>query len=144
MKISRILLETLLPITIGAVFISGYFFITDKFFREPELLNCESCYPSALEYLKNILIIVLPISLYQIAIGNSILKRKGNSLKLTFLNSIVFAILIIGILFVINLFLRKVEWDFYPVIFIALILLGLLFTVLIKISRKMFTEKFII
>ncbi|MEL1256203.1 hypothetical protein AAEO57_20630 [Flavobacterium sp. DGU38] len=143
MKISRILLETIFPITIGAIFIVGYFFITDKFFREPGLEDCESCYPSTLEYLKNILGIVLPISLYQIAIGNSILNRNGNRLKLSFLNSIVFAILVIGILIVINLFLRKVEWEFYPVIFIALILFGLLFTVLIKFSRKMFADKFI-
>ena len=144
MKISRILLETILPITIGAIFIVGYFFITDKFFREPALEDCDSCYPSTLEYLKNILVIVLPICLYQIAIGNSILKRNGNSVKLSFLNSIVFAILVIAILIVMNLFLRKVEWDFYPLIFIALILLGLLFTVLIKFSRKMFADKFII
>jgi hypothetical protein len=143
MKISRILLETIFPITIGAIFIVGYFFITDKFFREPGLEDCESCYPSTLEYLKNILVIVLPISLYQIAIGNSILNRNGNRLKLSFLNSIVFAILVIGILIVINLFLRKVEWEFYPVIFIVLILFGLLFTVLIKFSRKMFADKFI-
>ena len=144
MKISRILLETILPITIGGIFIVGYFFITDKFFREPALEDCDSCYPSTLEYLKNILMIVVPISLYQIAIGNSILKRNGNSVKLSFLNSIVFAILVIAILIVMNLFLRKVEWDFYPLIFIALILLGLSFTVLIKFCQKMFADKFIV
>ena len=88
--------------------------------------------------------IVVPISLYQIAIGNSILKRNGNSVKLSFLNVIVFAILVIAILIVMNLFLRKVEWDFYPLIFIALILLGLSFTVLIKFSQKMFADKFIV
>ena len=143
MKISKILLETVLPIIIGAIFIVGYFFISDKFFREPGLEDCEICYPSTVEYLKNILVIVVTISLYQITIGNSILKRNGNSVKLSFMNSIVFAILVIGILIVINLFLRKVEWDFYPIIFIALLLLGLSFTVLIKLSRKMFADKFI-
>ena len=144
MKISKILVETILPITIGAIIIVAYFFITDRFFREPGVEDCESCYPSTLVYLKNILAIVLPISFYQITIGNSILKRNGNSMKLCFLNTIVFAILVLGILIVINLFLRKLEWDFYPIIFIALIFLGLIFTVLIRFSRKIFADKFII
>lgn len=143
MKITKSLIETVLPITVGTLFIVGYFFITDNFFREPSLENCESCFPSNLDYLKNIIVMVIPLSLYQLTIGNSILKKYNNSFKAISLNSIVFAISVTGILVIANLFLRKIEWDFYPVIFLILVILGILFTLLIRLCREMVGNKFI-
>jgi hypothetical protein len=142
MKITKNLLETVLPITIGTLFIVGYFFITDNFFREPELENCDNCFPSNLVYMKNIIVIVMLLSLYQLTIGNSILKKHRNIFKASFLNSFVFAILITGIFVIANLFLRKIEWDFYPIIFLILLILGISFTLLIKVCRKMIGNKF--
>jgi|GEM_PF-4093351 len=143
MKITTILIETVLPIIVGTLFIVAYFFITDHFFREPGLENCDSCFPGNLDYLKNIIMIVIPLSLYQLTIGNSILKKYNNIFKASSLNSIVFAVSVTGILAIANLFLRKIEWDFYPVIFLILVILGILFTLLIKLCRKMTGNKFI-
>jgi len=138
MKISKILLEIVLPITIGVLLIIGYFFITDIFFLEPELESCENYFPSSTDYLKLILVIVIPFSLYQIIIGRWILKRNENSLMLNIVNSIVFAIFFIGIFIIINLFRRKVEWDFYPVIFFLMFIFGLFYSILMKLCRKIF------
>jgi uncharacterized membrane protein YozB (DUF420 family) len=138
MKISKVLLETVLPITIGALFIVGYFFITDKVFREPELEDCESCFPSNLDYLKNVILIMIPSSFYQMIIGRRILKRNENSFMLNIINSFVFAIFFIVIFVLINLYQRKIEWDFYPVIFLSIFFLGLFYSVLMKLCRKIF------
>lgn len=143
MKITKSLIETVLPIIVGTLFIVGYFFITDNFFRETSLENCKSCFPSNLDYLIYIIVIVIPLSLYQLTIGNSILKKYHNSFKASSLNSIVFAVSVTGILVIANLFLKKMEWDFYPVIFLILVILGILFTLFIKLCRKMVGNKFI-
>lgn len=137
MKTSKVLLENVVPITIGAFIIVVYFFFTDKFYREPELENCESCFPSTADYLLQILMITLPSSLYQIFIGRWILKRNENSFKLNIFNCFVFAIFFIGIFVIINLFQRKIEWEFFPIFFLGLFLLGLFYAALMKLFRKL-------
>lgn len=143
MKISRILLETVLPITIGTLFLVGYFFISDKLLREPELESCESYYPGNTVYLTYLLVIVILSSLYQITLGKWILKRNEKSFAPSVVNSIVFAIFFTVIFVIINLFRRKIEWDFYPIIFLAIWILGLLFSALIKLFRKILGYKFV-
>ncbi|MDP3681357.1 MAG: hypothetical protein Q8R22_11055 [Flavobacterium sp.] len=144
MKISKNLLETVLPITIGTLILVGYFF-SQKLFPEPELKTCESCYPSNTVYLTYFLAITILSSLYQIIIGKWILKKNENSFALTVLNTTVFAIFFTRVFVVINLFSgkRKIEWEFFPFIFLAFLLWGLLFTALIKLYRKIFGSKLI-
>jgi hypothetical protein len=145
MKFSKILLGTILPITIGALFIVGYFFITDKFFREPELKACESCFPSNTVYGTYFLAITIPSAFYQIIIGKWILKKNKDSFALNVLNSTVFALFFTGVSIVINLFSgkRKIEWDFFPIIFLGIFLLGIFYSVLMKLCRKIFGYKFV-
>ena len=77
MKISKIILETILPITIGTLIFISYFFITDKFAsNEAELEKCERYELSTAVYLIFEFVIILISSFYQIVIGNWILKRK--------------------------------------------------------------------
>lgn len=143
MKISKILLETILPITIGALFLIGYFFISDKLFREPELESCEIYDISNTVYLTYLFVIIILSCLYQITLGKLILKKYEKNYAPSVLNSLVFGIFFTVIFIIINLFQRKMEWDFYPIIFLALFLLGLLFSVLIKICQKIFRNKFV-
>ncbi len=140
MKIFKVLVETVLPITIVTLFPVGYFFITDKIFPEPELKNCESCHISTILYLTYTLLIVILSSLYQLFFGKRILKKNENSLILNIGNCIAFAIFFTGILVLINLFQveRKIEWDFIFAGFIVLFLFGLMFTVSTKICQKIF------
>ena len=142
MKIyKKILLETVLPITVGALFIVIYFFITDNFFREPELENCDSCFPSNITYLKYMLVIIIPPSIYQITLGYYILKRNKNSFKLNVLNSFTFGIMCTGILITINLFKGTIEWEFFPIIFLVIFIFALIFSALIALWRKIFGYK---
>lgn len=140
MKIFKVLLETVLPITIVTLFPVGYFFITDKIFPEPELENCESCHINTIVYLTYTLLIVILSSLYQLFFGKRILKKNESSLILNIGNCIVFAIFFTGIFALINLFKveRKIEWDFILAGFIALFLFGLIFTLSTKICQKIF------
>ena len=140
MKIYKVLLETILPITIVTLLPVGYFFFTDKIFPDPELTDCESCHISNIIYLKYTLAIVIPSSLYQMFFGKWILKKNGNSFILNIGNCIAFAIFFTGILALINLFQveKKVEWDFILAGFLALFVLGLTFTASIKLCQKFF------
>ena len=145
MKISKILLETVLPITIGTLLLIGYFFVTNELFSEPGLESCEGyqIYPTV--YLTYMLVIVIISSLYQITLGKWILKRNENSFALRMVNSLTFAIFFTGILVIINLFQkqRKIEWDFFFIIFLITFLLGLLFSTLIKLFQKIFRRKYV-
>jgi len=135
MKISKVLLETIVPIAITTFIIIGYFFVDQNFFSDPKLI-CESYVLSNMTYLTYALVIILFSSFYQIFIGNFILKQNKNSFVLTLLNSLAFSIFFIGILILVNLYQRKTEWDFFIIIFLMLFILGLLFTLLIKLWRK--------
>lgn len=137
MKISKVLLETIVPIAITTFIIIGYFFVDQNFFSDPKLI-CESYVLSNMTYLTYALVIILFSSFYQIFIGNFILKQNKNNFVLTLLNSLAFSIFFIGILILINLYQRKTEWDFFIIIFLMLLMLGLLFTLLIKLWRKIF------
>ena len=141
MKINKVLLETVLPVTIGTLFPVGYFFITDRLFSEPQLEDCESCHISNMVYMTYTLVIVTLSSLYQIIFGKWILKRSANGFILNMCNCITFATFFTGILALINLFQveRKIEWDFILVSFLAIFLLGLLFTLLTKLCQKIFS-----
>ncbi len=143
MKIFKVLLETVLPITIVTLFPVGYFFITDRIFPEPELNNCESCHTSTIVYITYTLLIVTLSSLYQLMLGNRILKKNENSFILSIGNCIVFAIFFTGILALINVFQveRKIEWDFIFAGFIVLFLFGLMFTLSTKICQKIFKDR---
>jgi hypothetical protein len=138
MKISKILLETILPITIGALFIVGYFFITDKFFRVPELEACESYFPSITVYVTYFIAITILSIFYQIIIGKWILKKNKDSFAINVLNSTVFVLFFAGVSILINLLSgkRKIEWEFFPVIFLEILLLGIFYCVLMKLCRK--------
>lgn len=140
MKISKILLETVLPITIGTSLIAGYLFITNELFPKPELESCEGYQIHPTVYLIYMLIVVIFSSLYQITLGKWIQKRNENSFALGMVNSLTFAMFFTGILVIINLFQkeRKIEWDFFFIIFLIIFLLGLLFSTLIKLCRKIF------
>ncbi len=143
MKPSKILLETVLPITIAAALPIGYFFVSQNLFPEPKLEACESCHISSIVYLIYLFVIVVFCSLYQIILGKWIIKRNENSFTLNVINSMAFAIFFTGILVVINLFEkeRKTEWDFFPVIFLVIFLFGLFFSALIKLCRKIWRHR---
>lgn len=138
MKISKILLETVLPITIGTTFLVGYFYVTNELFSEPRLESCERYQILPIVYLQYIFIIVTFSSLYQISVGEWILKRNKNNFVLSILNSLTYALFFTGILAIINLFqkVKKIEWDFFIFIFLIIFLIGIFFTTLIKLSRK--------
>ncbi|PBJ12204.1 hypothetical protein BSF42_21590 [Flavobacterium sp. ACN6] len=137
MRISKVLLETIAPIAITTFIIIGYFFVEQTFFTEPGLI-CETYHLSNITYLTYALILIVFSSFYQILIGNFILQLNKNVFVTILLNSLAFSIFFIGILILINLYHRKIEWDFYIIIFLILFILGLLFTVVIKLWRKLF------
>lgn len=135
MKISKILLETIIPISIISLIVIGYFFINQTFFTEPGLI-CETYQLSNTTYLTYALILIVFSSFYQILIGNFLLQLNKNRFATILLNSLVFSIFFSGILIIINLFQRKIEWDFFIMLFLIFFILGLLFTVLIKLWRR--------
>ncbi|SMO35792.1 hypothetical protein SAMN06265220_101265 [Flavobacterium nitrogenifigens] len=135
MKISKIILGTIIPIAITTLIVIGCLFINQIFFTEPNIA-CETYQLSNTTYLTYALIIIAFTSFYQIAIGNFILKQDKNSFVLGLLNSLTYALFYIGILILINLFQRKIEWDFFLIFFLLFFILGLLFTVSIKLWRK--------
>ena len=136
MKTSKILLETILPIALGTLFIIGFFF--KKLFSESQLKACESCHPSNTVYLTYFLAITILSSLYQIIIGKRILKNNLNSLALNILNCSVFAFFFTVVSIIINFLSgnRKIEWEFFPLIFLGLLLLGIFYSILTKLFRK--------
>jgi len=138
MKISKIISETILPITIGTLIFISYFFITDKFAsNEAELETCERYELSTAVYLIFAFVIILISSFYQIVIGNWILKRNWNKFVLNIVNSIVFGgfftLLFIGM----EVFNEKtIEVKFSAGFFLAMLLLGLLFSMLKSVVEK--------
>lgn len=138
MKTSKIQLETVLPISIGTLILVGYFFFTQSFSEKTEIESCERYNISISVYLTYLIVIIILTSLYQIFLGKRILKRNKNSFILNTVNNIVFATFFTGVLVVINLFHaeKKIEWEFFIIIFPAIFLLGIFFTFLIKLFEK--------
>lgn len=135
MKISRALLETILPITIATFIVILYFFINQFFFIESNIA-CETYQLSNTTYLIYALILIVFCSFYQILVGNFILKQCKNSFAMLLLNGLSFTLFFNVILMLINLFQRKIEWDFFLIFFLILFIYGLLLTIVIKLWRK--------
>lgn len=142
MKVFKVLLETILPITIVTLIPIGHFFINDKLFPEPKLKNCDSCHISNITYLTYTLVIVILTSFYQLIFGKWILQNNKPCIILNIVNCMAFAIFYTGILAFINLFQveRKIEWDFIVAGFVLLFLFGLAFTVSIILFQKIFKQ----
>ena len=143
MKISKTILETILPITVGTLLFISYFFVTDKFAtNEAELETCERYELSTSVYLIFAFVIILISSLYQIVVGNWILKRNWNKFVLNIVNSIVFSIIFVLIFIGMKFFNGKtIEVKFSAGLFLAMLLLGLLISVLKSITEK-YSNKF--
>jgi hypothetical protein len=141
MKIPKVFLETILPITIGTILFISFFYIKEKLSFEPELASCERYELSTAVYLIFGLVILLISSLYQIIIGNWILKRSSNKYVLNIFNSIILGVLFTSIHIGMVLFNRKaIEIKFCVVLFVIMFLLGLLFSVL-KIATIKYSNK---
>lgn len=138
MKISKTILETILPITIGTLIFISYFFTTDKFAsNESELETCEGFELSTFDYLIFTFVIILISSLYQIVVGNWILKRNWNKFVLNIINSIVFSLYITLIYIGISVFNgNAIELNFSAKFLLAILLLGLIFSVLKSVAEK--------
>ncbi|MGZ9675639.1 hypothetical protein [Flavobacterium sp. GNP001] len=143
MKISKTILETILPITVGTLLFISYFFVSDKFAtNEAELETCERYELSTSVYLIFAFVIILISSLYQIVVGNWILKRNWNKFVLNIVNSIVFSIIFVLIFIGMKFFNGKtIEVKFSAGLFLAMLLLGLLISVLKSITEK-YSNKF--
>lgn len=138
MKITKIFLETILPITIGTLIFISYFFITEKLISGPELEACERYELSSIVYLIFAFAIVLVSSLYQIIVGDYILKSKKNKFALNIVNSIIFAVFITILFIGTEVFNGKVvEVEFGVGFFLVMVLLGLLFSVLKSVFEKL-------
>ncbi len=141
MKISRIFLEIILPITIGTLIFISYFFITDKLTSGSELEACERYELSSIVYLIFAFGIILISSLYQIIVGDWILKRNKNKFALNIVNSIIFAAFFTVIFIGTELFNGKTaEVEFCIAFFLIMVILGLLFSVLKSVFKKLFNK----
>ncbi len=138
MKISKIILETILPITIGSLLFISYFFITEKLVsNETELETCERYELSTSVYLIFAFFIILISSLYQLIFGNWILRRNWNKSVLNIINSIIFSVFFTLTYFGINALNGKaIDVNFSFGFFLIMLLLGLLFSVLRYVSEK--------
>ena len=144
MKISRILLENVLPNTIGAILFIGYFILKDKFSNQAELDACERYDLSNTVYLIFISVTVLLSSLYQIIIGNWILKKNKNNFALNIINSLVFAIFFTAILVIMEFVNRNsIEVKFYGQILLGMLFLALLNLALKKLCGKLYGNQFV-
>lgn len=135
MNTSKTILGTIIPIAITTIIVIGCLFINQTFFTKQNIA-CETYQLSNTTYLIYALILIAFSSFYQIVIGNFILKQDKNSFVLALLNSLTYALFFIGVLILINLFQRKIEWDFFLIFFLIFFILGLLFTVSINLWRK--------
>ncbi|MWB92908.1 hypothetical protein GON26_00875 [Flavobacterium sp. GA093] len=143
MKISRILLENVLPNTLGAILFIGYFIFKDNLTTQTELEACERFELSNTVYLIFVLVIGMLSSLYQLIIGNWILRRNKNSFTLNTVNSVVFATFFTLVLITMEFANRnEIEMKFYGQIIIAMLFLALLNLVLPKLCGKLFGNKF--
>lgn len=138
MKISKTILETILPITVGTLLFISYFFIDDKFVsNELELESCERYELRTDVYLIFAFVLILISSFYQIVIGNWILKRNWNKFVLNIVNCIVFSVFFTFISIGMKIFNGKtIEVKFSTGFFLAMLLLGLLFSVLKSVAEK--------
>jgi heme/copper-type cytochrome/quinol oxidase subunit 3 len=143
MKISRILIENVVPNTIGAILFIGYFILKDKLTDQAELESCERFYISNTVYLIFVSVIVLLSSLYQIIIGNWILKRNESNFVLNIVNIVTFGIFFTLVLIIVE-FVNKdvIEVKFYGEIFLSMFFLALLNLAFKKICGKLFGNKF--
>jgi len=143
MKISRILIENVLPNTIGAILFIGYFILKDKLTDQAELESCERFYISNTVYLIFVSVIVLLSSLYQIIIGNWILKKNESNFVLNIVNIVTFGIFFTLVLIIVE-FVNKdvIEVKFYGKIFLSMFFLALLNLAFKKIGEKLFGDKF--
>lgn len=135
MKISKALLETILPIMIVTFIVIAYFFINQFLFTETNIA-CETYQLSNSAYLIYTLILIVSCSFYQILVGNFILKQCKNNFAMLLVNSLSFTLFFSVILILINLFQRKIEWDFFLIFFLIFFIYGLLLTIVIKLWRK--------
>ena len=135
MKISKALLETILPITIVTFIVIACFFINQFLFTEPNIA-CETYQLSNTTYLIYTMILIVSCSFYQILVGNYIIKHCKNNFSMLWVNSLSFTLFFSVILILINLFQRKIEWDFFLIFFLIFFIYGLLLTIVIKLWRR--------
>ncbi|OYU96583.1 MAG: hypothetical protein CFE21_09375 [Bacteroidetes bacterium B1(2017)] len=137
MKIAKTLSETILPISIGTALFISFFYAKDRISIDPELESCERNELSTAVYLIFGFGMVVISSLYELVIGNWIVKRNGNMYLLNLANSIVFGsvfpILFIGM----EIYNRKeIDIRFYIGFYLVMVLVGLIFWVLKGIFKK--------
>lgn len=131
MKTSKEILKTAIPIAIGSLLFILYFLAVDKLACKLELERCESYQLSASVYLIFMFVIIVISSLYQISLGNWILKRSWNKLLLNIMNSIMLGLVFTLGLLAMDVFNGKaIEVKFYTRFFLVIFILGILFSIL--------------
>ncbi|KFF03261.1 hypothetical protein [Flavobacterium reichenbachii] len=141
MKISKTILEIILPITIGTIIFISYFLIIEKLTSEPELEPCERYELSSIVYLIFAFGIILISSLYQIIVGNWILRRNKNKFMLNIVNSIIFGAFFTVIFTGMEVFNGKaIEVEFCTGFFLVMVILGLIFSVLKSVFEKLLNK----
>jgi hypothetical protein len=141
MKISKFFLEIILPITIGTLIFISYFFIAERLQNKPELETCERYELSSIVYLIFAFGIIFISSLYQIIVGDWILKRNKNKFALNIVNSIIFGAFFTVIFIGMELFNGKAaEVEFCIAFFLIMVILGLLFSVLKSVFEKLLNK----
>lgn len=144
MKIYKTLTETILPIVVGSLLFLGYFFIDEKLSAQAELESCERYELSKTVYFIFFLMLVVTSGLYQLIVGNQILKRKGNKFVLNILNCIAFAAIFTGIFVAVQIIeSQEVEIKFVAGFFLVMLLLGLFFFVLRQSISKVLRNKLV-
>ena len=142
MKMVKILLQTVLPITIGSTIFILYFLISDKLSKNNELESCEIYELSNIIYLIIAFFIILASSLYQLILGNWILNRNKNKFVTHIINCIIFSGFFTLITIIFELITSKTYEVKYSIdIFLVMLFLGLLFSVLITLSQIVFKNK---
>jgi len=143
MKISKIFLETILPIITGTILFILYFILFDKFSNKPELESCESYELSNAVYLIFGFIIIIISSFYELSIGKWILEMNKNKYVLNIINCVVFGLFFTLIFILMRTYSGKeIELELCLGFYLIFILLGLLFSILSKLSQRVFKHKF--
>ena len=139
MKKDNILINIILPISVAVTLLISFIIIKDKIEYRNDLESCEKYSIDIISLLPFFIVLIAIISCYELFIGNKIKSKIHNKFIGNTINTFSFASIFTLILIIINLTQTKkrIEWDFFVIIYPALLIFGIYLTFIMYVIRKL-------
>ena len=128
MKISRKIIETVLPIIFGTLIFVLYFILKDELQNDLNTESCEITKVSKVTYFIFGIATIILSSFYQILLGNRILSLKYNQYFLNLANCMLYSSFFVTLFIMNNLYNnRKIDLQFSLGFFLVFFVAGIIF-----------------